>query len=86
MAVAYHELREYLVCKHKGIRQQEVDSFDMSFSGEGEPGDDPKAPYFLEHQYATRDERLLVSDLGLDWNEYEESIEKLSTTCDTQSS
>ncbi len=83
VAVAYHELREALMCNHLGITQEAVDKFDMEFEDarqagdESEPGDDPEAPYFLPHQYATRDERLLVADLGLSWDDYDEAVKKL---------
>lgn len=80
MAVAYHELREYLLCKHLGISQESVDSFDIEYEknrkegDESEPGNDPEAPYYLPHQYATHDERNLIADLDVDWNEYESAI------------
>lgn len=84
MAVAYHELREYLLCKHLGISQESVDSFDIEYEKnrkEGdtsEPGDDPKAPYYIPHQYATHDERNLIADLGVNWDEYNTLIQSLS--------
>lgn len=82
-AVAYHELREVLLCKHLGITQEEVDKFDIDFEKnwqEGhtdEPGDSQKAPYYLPHQYATRDERRLLEDLGENWEDYEKTINSL---------
>lgn len=77
--VAFHELREVLVCNHRGISQQAVDDFDMLYEKdrdegrhgqECEPGDDPKAPYFMAHQLATAAERALAYDLDVNWNEY----------------
>lgn len=79
MLVAFHELREALVCIHRGISQQAVDSFDMIYEQdrkegrhgpEDEPGNDPKACYFEAHQLATAAERALAYDLDVDWQEY----------------
>lgn len=83
MLVAYHELREYLECKHKGITQKEVDDFDKAYEKKrkkgdtSEPGNDPHALYFTPHHNATRDERLLAADLGVEWCEYEATINAL---------
>lgn len=83
MLVAFHELREVLVCKHRGISQQAVDDFDMIYEEERkegrhgpecEPGNDPKAPYFIEHQAATQAERALAYDLDVIWDEYANHI------------
>ncbi len=77
--VAFHELREVLVCKHRGISQQAVDSFDLVYekdrdegrhAPEEEPGNDPRAPYFEAHQAATQAERALAYDLDVNWQEY----------------
>lgn len=75
--VAVHELIEVLICKHHGIDQKAVDEFDMKFKGEGEPGDDPNAPYATEHCFATGIERLLAGALGLKWKIYEEELNEL---------
>jgi hypothetical protein len=42
-----------------------------------EPGDHPGAPYHREHVFATRIERLLAEELGVDWNAYSAAIEAL---------
>lgn len=81
--IAFHELREVLVCKHRGITQQAVDSFDMVYEQErdegkhvkeDEPGNDPKAPYFEAHTLATAAERALAYDLGVNWDEYAQAV------------
>lgn len=36
-----------------------------------EPGDDEHAPYYLQHQFATRMELLMAGELHVDWDEYE---------------
>lgn len=84
LCVAVHELIEVILCSRRGITQEEVDKFDKEFeenrkeNNTDEPGDDPAAPYRKEHFFATSIERLLAAELGLDWKEYEESINNLS--------
>src|ERR1035437_1380048 len=81
MLVAFHELAEVMICKHRHISQASVDRFDKQFEkdrakgkhGEDdEPGDDPKAPYRREHFSATNVEAILSVELGVDWAKYEE--------------
>lgn len=50
--IAFHELIEAKLCLKHGVTQGAVDAFDMAFKGEGEPGDDPAAPYQREHRAA----------------------------------
>jgi hypothetical protein len=42
-----------------------------------EPGDDPAAPYHLQHQFATKIERQVARQLGVDWKAYEAAINSL---------
>jgi hypothetical protein len=78
MAVAAHEMVEALLCQASGVSQEQVDAFDNSFSSEdGEPGDDPEAPYHKQHCFATAVERLLIAALGVSWADYEEAVEAL---------
>jgi hypothetical protein len=82
LAVACHELFEALLCRSKGITQEQVDKFDKNwnekYSNElGEPGDDGTAPYHREHCFATSAERLLIAAMGIPWVDYEDSIETL---------
>ena len=75
--VADHELREALLCRHRGISQKTVDDFDTACQCEGEPGDDPQAPYKREHFFATSIERLTAAELDVDWAEYEGKLNVL---------
>lgn len=77
--IAFHELREILVCKQRGISTEVVDAFDKLYESdrdqglhgpEDEPGNDPKSPYREAHQAATQAERALAYDLDVVWNEY----------------
>lgn len=84
--VAMHELIEYYLVKKRGIAIETIDDFDRSFEiirklhpetiGDQEPGDMISAPYFNEHRFATKIEKLIAEELGVDWNKYEESIPK----------
>lgn len=82
-AVAVHELIEVLLCRHRGISQSEVDNFDEEYEArrpEGdisEPGDSPTAPYHKEHCFATGVERLLISELDIPWQQYDNKINSL---------
>jgi hypothetical protein len=93
MLVAIHELIELVLCKQVGISEASVDSFDIAFEKEreaykskgvdfdaivaSEPGDDPTAPYYKQHQIATAIEKLLAAELGVKWNQYEREINSL---------
>ena len=83
MLVAIHELVEVLKCRHDGIMQSDVDRFDMEFEknrkpdDDSEPGDSPLAPYKKQHCLATGIERIMASELGLDWKEYDDKIMSL---------
>lgn len=75
--VAVHELIEVILCEARGITEHKVDNFDFNFKGDGEPGDDPDAPYCKEHFTATNFERLLAHELEIDWTDYELTIDSL---------
>lgn len=64
--VALHELVEAELCWRHGITQKMVDEFDLGFKGEGEPGDDPNAPYRREHRVAMLVEHLVALEMGID--------------------
>lgn len=80
MLVAIHELVEVVLCKHDGVSQEVVDRFDMELEAnrkegdDGEPGDEPTAPYVKQHCIATGVERVLCAHLGVSWKEYEEEL------------
>lgn len=42
-----------------------------------EPGNDPHAPYYLQHQTATECERIIAKALGVNWKKYEREVESL---------
>lgn len=83
MLVAFHEMAECLICKHRGIAQEDVDNFDMQFEkvrkprNTDEPGDSLAAPYYREHQIATCLERILALELGVNWKQYDDEVSAL---------
>ena len=78
--IAIHELIEAVLCRGFNIDQGDVDQFDLQFHGEGEPGDQFAAPYYMQHQIATGVERLLAAYLMVDWLDYEKRVNGLGQT------
>ena len=78
-ALAVHEMVEAGLCKHNGVTQQMVDEFDIpyekSHTKKCNAGDEPDAPYQKEHCLATAAERIVASELGLDWLAYDQELE-----------
>lgn len=64
--VAFHEMIEAELCLRQGVTEQMVDEFDFAFKGDGEPGDDPKAPYRKQHRVATLLEELMAREFGIE--------------------
>ncbi len=82
--VAVHEMIELSLVRQRGIAEESITDFDISFEKSredrlviGEPGDHPQAPYRKEHFFATNVERLLAAELGVDWFEYEHYVDNL---------
>jgi hypothetical protein len=82
--VGIHELIELALARHRGIPENQISDFDIAFeaskekgSVSGEAGDHPLAPYRREHFFATSMERLLATELDVDWFEYERYVDML---------
>lgn len=75
--IAIHEIVEATLCREAGITEASIDAFDMAFAGEGEPGDDPSAPYRRQHLMATAIEKMLAAAMGVDWLAYEAAVNAL---------
>ena len=82
MAIGLHELVEALLCHYRGIEQSVVDSFDIEYEKNRsigdikEPGDEPTAPYHVEHGLATSVERMFIASVG-NWREYEDTCNSI---------
>lgn len=75
-----HEAVEAVMCKFNGVSQKSVDEFDIEYdkAHPNEPdlnaGDDPAAPYKLEHTFATAIERILAGVLKVSWKLYDDEL------------
>jgi hypothetical protein len=84
-AIAIHELVECALCHYMGISQAQVDTFDQTYEGQGEPGDDRSAPYQVPHALATGVERTVLAMLGVNWTDYQERIDECQNRDSTSS-
>jgi hypothetical protein len=75
--VGIHELVEMACCLSDGVTEEQVDAFDKHYQGEGEPGADPDAPYFVQHHKATSIEETVAGWLDVDWHEYDKLVERV---------
>lgn len=88
VCVAVHELCEMMLCFKREISQYDVDKFDIEFESNrkpgdfSEPGDDPTAPYYKEHCFATTIEQMLAAEFRINWSVYEAKINSLEYTPD----
>jgi hypothetical protein len=74
-----HELVEAYLCRKAGVTTEEVDTFDINMAqmGDYEPGENPQAPYYKQHQFANIIELLVARELGVNWQRYEECLNNL---------
>lgn len=76
LAVLVHEMVEYQLCKEAGIKEKDITKFDIE-SGHPDPGTLKEAPYYEQHKIATKIEKYIIKQLGLDWKQYDLDFEKL---------
>lgn len=83
IAIAVHELVEWLLCEDAGITDQQVTIFDAQFESErvaglhkekDEAGDDTRSPYRDQHEAATFAERAVCAALNLWWEKHEKDV------------
>jgi hypothetical protein len=78
--VILHEYVEMTLCEKRGISCAVVDTFDAAFEARRQPGDvsedgdAPDCPYRREHFAATNFERLMASEMAVDWRRHENRI------------
>lgn len=81
--VGLHEAVEAMLCDQRGLDERAITNFDIDFElnrkkgNKDEPGDSPKAPYRKEHKFATKIEKMVAKELGVDWKRYERAINNL---------
>jgi hypothetical protein len=80
--VLLHEMVEICLCMFSRVDFKKIDAFDMKFekdrlagkhAKEEEPGDDPDAPYHIQHCFATAVERMACAAMFLSWKKYDEA-------------
>ena len=80
--IMLHEFIEMVLTRKRKISEKSISQFDMDYecSGKkGEPGDHKDAPYRKEHKFATKIEKMMAKELGINWKKYEKTLEKLYT-------
>jgi hypothetical protein len=78
-----HEFVEVILIQAAGIPEPVIDAWDAYFEvlrahglvgPDDEPGDDPRAPYYKQHQVASKIERIVCEEgFDLSWDEYEKA-------------
>jgi hypothetical protein len=78
--VAAQEMIEAYLAMHAGVSPEAVDRFDRAYEAkrkpgdDSEPGDDPRAPYHRQRMFASKIERSLAKQLGVDWRAYDRDV------------
>ena len=78
--VFVHEVIEWYLTEQRGIEEKDITKFDTKLVEEKyikDPGTSPKACYHKEHMFATKIEKMLCKELGIDWKVYDKSFDKL---------
>lgn len=84
--VGIHEYVEAMLCKFHMIAEPLCMAFDKHFEAKrlsdrgvdyDEPGNDPLAPYYKQHQMATIVEGLMANELNVDWEKYGKIVDSL---------
>lgn len=72
-----HELVEFTLIKKNHIKVKDIEIWDKEHRHLLSPGDLRGAPYYKEHAFAEKVERLFAKKLGLKWKDYGRMEEKL---------
>lgn len=72
-----HEFIEEHLTRRRGITDDIITEWDVNHINHPDPGSIEGCPYHAEHLFATFIEKEVCHKLGIDWNEYSESFEKL---------
>lgn len=79
VTLAMHEAFEAILCKHAGVTHLQVDAFDIPYEATHDvkcnAGDEEGCPYRRQHGFATAAERILATELGINWIEYDKKVE-----------
>ena len=81
--IKIHEIIEEHLTRRVGIEEKDILEFDLLFEKEREEGlhsdtdecgDDDRAIYKKQHQFATKIEQMLCDEMNLFWGDYEKII------------
>jgi hypothetical protein len=78
LIVAVHELIESILCKWNGVKESQVDEWDISHPYDIEPGEIKESPYYREHLVASIVENVLGHELDINWPDYEDELVRVS--------
>lgn len=90
--ILIHELVEQTLIEVKGLKEKDIDDWDVMFErllNEGkvpedaEPGAYPGCPYWHEHMFADLVERMMLNHLGMNYDQYNQHILNLNNANDT---
>lgn len=82
--VGLHEMVEWVLCSTSNITPKQVDEWDMSHAESDDPGSIIECPYFYQHKTAVLVEKIVCHIMNIDWNVYEDEIERVSLTYKTK--
>ena len=81
-----HEFVELALVQHRNIKIKDIEKFDLLFEkeyakglqkAEDEPGNDKRACYYKEHQFASKVEKLMAKELDVDLGAYDTELMRL---------
>jgi hypothetical protein len=75
--IAIHEAVEAMLTAKLGIAEPDIMAFDKAHPELLDPGHDPRAPYHRQHVFAEIIERMVAHEMGINWQAYEQKVEKL---------
>lgn len=75
--VAIHELIEVVLCRDSGVKEKQVDRFDLAHQDDEDPGTHPKAPYRIQHLTAMGVEMIMAACMGVNWRVYEDALDAI---------
>ena len=87
LLIAIHEFVEWALITKRGIKESDIDAFDIEWNKKAEasndwfkddiapePGWEPECPYGKEHATAEIIERILAQALDINWIDYDKNL------------
>lgn len=70
LLVLIHEEVEWFLTQQAGIPEREIKRFDTDHPELIDPGADIRACYYKQHRVATKIEKYIAKQIGVNWKEY----------------